>query len=261
MAPGSWLRSCASCLARLLLQLIVVAIITGRQPVGRAAAETEDRPPLSIGVVVDVHPHQQPVVDFERQVIDSLGRTLEGTATNVFVVGYSNRVQLVQDWSPGGPALAAASAHLAVDEGGGVGRGAALNDGLMEAVMRLRASTAGSSRALIVIGEGNDGASQARFGDVLDAARAGNIRCFALLVATHRSQVGRVRQFGFDLYRLAGGTGGRLRDVRIELTSAGQRDVGPADAPDSGPKGPLNHFGEARNGLRSLRPPGSIHPG
>src|SRR5206468_1739806 len=107
------------------------------------------------------------------------------------------------------PSLAAASARLAIDEGGNTGRGAALNDGLLEALGKLRDSGAGRQRRLIVIGEGNDGGSHSHFGEVLDAARAGDVRCFVLLVATHRSQVGRVRQFGFNLYRLAGGTRGQ----------------------------------------------------
>jgi len=51
---------------------------------------------------------------------------------------------------------------------------------------------------------------------VLSAAKAGHVQCFALLVANHRSQVGRVRQFGFDLYRLASATHGKTYDVRTD---------------------------------------------
>lgn len=50
-------------------------------------------------------------------------------------------------------------------------------------------------------------------------AKAKHVQCFALLVANHRSQVGRVRQFGFDLFRLASGTGGRAYDVRTNPKS------------------------------------------
>ena len=74
-------------------------------------------------------------------------------------------------------------------------------------------------RVLIVIGEGNDGGSTARFGQISRLPRDKHIQCFALLVANHRSQVGRVRQFGFDLYRLASGTGGKAYDVRTNPKS------------------------------------------
>jgi hypothetical protein len=198
----------------LCLHLIAVALAGNTLAGAWLAASTEGRPTLSIGVVVDTHPRQRAVIDFERRVIDSLKNAMADAATNIFVVGYSDHVQLLQDWSPGDVGLNAASAKIAVDEGADASRGDALNDGLMEAVTRLRASADGSLRSLIVIGEGHDGDSHARFGEVLKAARAGNVRCFALLVATHRSQVGRVRQFGFDLFRLAGGTEGRAWDVR-----------------------------------------------
>ena len=65
-----------------------------------------------------------------------------------------------------------------------------------------------------MIGEGNDDGSVATFSQVLDTAKSRHIQCFAVLVADHRSQVGRVRQFGFDLYRLASATEGKAYDVR-----------------------------------------------
>ena len=83
------------------------------------------------------------------------------------------------------------------------------------------------STFLVVIGEGNDGGSSMTFADVLSAAKAGHVQCFALLVANHRSQVGRVRQFGFDLYRLASATHGKAYDVRTdpELLDAALGDL------------------------------------
>ena len=88
----------------------------------------------------------------------------------------------------------------------------------MDALGRLDSSSKGQPTALIVIGEGNDGGSTALFSQVLRTAKDRHVRCFALLVATHRSQVGRVRQFGFDLYRLTSGTGGKLYDIRTNRT-------------------------------------------
>jgi len=85
---------------------------------------------------------------------------------------------------------------------------------LLLALTTLGVAASDARKRLIVIGEGNDGGSAAKFSQLLDAAKARHIQCFALLVANHRSQVGRVRQFGFDLYRLASGTKGKAYDVR-----------------------------------------------
>jgi hypothetical protein len=111
-----------------------------------------------------------------------------------------------------------AAARIALDDVDGAGktRGAVLNDGLLAGLTKLGSADSGAQKGLIVIGEGNDGGSEAQFSRLLDVAKARHVQCFALLVANHRSQVGRVRQFGFDLYRLASGTKGKAYDVRTD---------------------------------------------
>ena len=151
---------------------------------------------------------------------------MAGESADAFVVSYSDHVQLVRDWSPVAVGLKEAVPRIAVDAGVGKERGAVLNDGVMDGLTRLGSSKA-RRKGLIVVGEGNDDGSTAQFSQMVTAAKDEHIQCFALLVATHRSQVGRVRQFGFDLFRLASGTGGKLYDVRTDpkLLAEALKDV------------------------------------
>jgi hypothetical protein len=197
-----------------------------------------DNSRLLIGIVIDTHPQQRRVIASERQAINSLASVLAGSGADGFVISYSDHVQPIADWSPVDSGLREAATRIALDdlEGTGKTRGAVLNDGLLAGLTKLGSVDSGARKGLIVIGEGNDGGSAAQFSQLLDVAKARHIQCFALLVANHRSQVGRVRQFGFDLYRLASGTKGKAYDVRTDpklldealqdivkrLTSAGQ---------------------------------------
>jgi hypothetical protein len=180
-------------------------------------AHTDNRRTPLIGVVIDTHPQQRNVMAFERHVMDSLAGALAGSEADGFVISYSDHIQPIVDWSRLDSGLREA-AGVAVDDidGRGTTRGAVLNDGLLAGLTKLGSADSRARKSLIVIGEGNDGGSAAKFSQLLDVARGQHIQCFALLVANHRSQVGRVRQFGFDLYRLASGTKGRAYDVRTD---------------------------------------------
>jgi hypothetical protein len=184
----------------------------------QAEAKIESGPRLSIGVVVDTHPQQAAVLSFERHVVEALVSRLAGAEADGFVITYSNRIQTIADWSPLESWPIAAVPHISLDHSadGSAARGADLNDGLMAGVAKLGASSTGDLKGLIVIGEGNDGGSAATFSQLLAAAKRQHVQCFALLVANHRSQVGRVRQFGFDLFRLTSGTHGKTYDVRTD---------------------------------------------
>jgi hypothetical protein len=181
-------------------------------------APIERAPKLSIGIVVDTHRQQAAVLPFERRVVEALASRLSGANADGFVISYSNRVRTIADWSPLESWPSDAVSHISLDDSVGqtATTGTDLNDALMAGVTTLGASSTGDLKGLIVIGEGNDGASAVNFPQLLAAAKAQHVRCFALLVANHRSQVGRVRQFGFDLFRLASGTHGKAYDVRTD---------------------------------------------
>jgi hypothetical protein len=196
--------------------LLVVCIGAGTAR-AQSQAKIESGPKFSIGVVVDTHRQQAAVLPFERRVVEALVGRLAGPDADGFVISYSNRIQTIADWSPLESWPIAAVPKISLDDSGegDATRGADLNDGLMAGVAKLSSSATGLRR-LIVIGEGNDGGSAAQFSQLLAAARAQHVQCFALLVANHRSQVGRIREFGFDLFRLASGTHGKAYDVRTD---------------------------------------------
>ena len=148
--------------------------------------------------------------------MDALVDGLAGAVAKGFVISYSDRVRRIVGWSRVDPGLRHASTSLAVARSA-TARGAALYDGIVDGLQTLTSSGDGR-KVLIIIGEGNDGASAVRFSQVLATAAREHVECFAFLVATHRSQIGRVRQYGFDLSRLTVRTGGRLYDLRTDQT-------------------------------------------
>ena len=205
----------------LLICLVGYAVLRAQSPV-----QADPGRPLSLGVVIDVRVQQHEVIGFERQVVDALGSKLAGEHAEGFVVSYSDRVQVVEDWSPTA-GFKDAAIRLAADGSEDGRRGAALNDAMLNGLARLGTVGHENRKILVVIGEGNDGGSSTTFAQVLDAAKTDHVQCFALLVANHRSQVGRVRQFGFDLYRLASATHGKAYDVRTDpaLLDGALRDL------------------------------------
>jgi len=173
-------------------------------------------PKLVIGVVVDVRPGQIPVIDFERQAISAISNAFGGLATEGFVVAYSDRVQWVTDLSALDSALTDGGRRINADPFGAPPLASVLNDGIAEGLQRLASEAGAVRKALIIVGEGNDGASSTKFSTVLKRAKGDSVQCFALFVATHRSQVGRIRQYGFDLMRLASATQGQIYEVGTE---------------------------------------------
>ena len=207
----------------------VVAIVCGAACVAkRPPALVPAAKPVSslfLGILVDTHPEQAPVIEFERHSMDALIDGLGGAVAEGFVTSYSDRVQKVVGWSHLDAGLRQASTAVAVNRSA-TALGAALYDGIADGLETLM-SVGHGRKVLVVIGEGNDGSSTAGVTQTLRTAKREHIQCFVLLVATHRSQVGRVRQYGFDLLRLADATDGRLYDIRTDqrLLERAVRDV------------------------------------
>lgn len=204
MRRCTWLLALGACLS-----------IPSAAAYGQAGARAS-APKLVIGVVVDVRPDQMPVIDFERQVVNALSSAFEGLSAEGFVVAYSDRVQWITDVSTLESALRDGGRRINADSLVVPPLASVLNDGVAEGLERLASEAGAGRKALIVVGEGNDGASSTKFSTVLQRAKGDSVQCFALFVATHRSQVGRIRQYGFDLMRLASATHGKIYDVRTE---------------------------------------------
>jgi hypothetical protein len=120
---------------------------------------------------------------------------------------------LLQDWSPLETGLKTVSTGIDLDLEGAKNGRTLLNDALKAALLKLGGRNDSDSKALIVIGEGNDLGSTTKYSQIKKLAKSNHVQCFALLVASHDLIGGRVRHFGFDLYDLAGATKGNAYDV------------------------------------------------
>ena len=170
------------------------------------------KPEFTCGMLIDLSQHQKKVIGFERQALDSVRSKMDGLVSEAFFMKYGDRIDLLQDWTglEGGPEKI--HRQIEVDSESRSGK-TLLYDGLDAGIEKLKAKANSGSKILIVIGEGNDSGSIARYAEVKKLAQSANVRCFALLVADHNLRGGRVRHFGFYLYDLTKATRGAGFDI------------------------------------------------
>jgi len=65
--------------------------------------------------LIDTSAHQKKVVEFEREVVNSIADAFSGVATESFVVRYGNEVETLQDWSPLDAGLKKISTRIELD--------------------------------------------------------------------------------------------------------------------------------------------------
>lgn len=174
---------------------------------------TDTKPRLSLGVLIDTSAHQKKVIEFEREVVQSIADGFAGVATEGFVIRYADEVETLQDWSPLDMGLRSASTRIELDTESGKNRRTLLNDAIDVALLKIDTGNAGNSKILIVVAEGNDAGSLMRYSQIKKRAQSAHVQCFVLLVADHNLIGGRVRHFGFDLYDLASATKGKAYDI------------------------------------------------
>ena len=199
------------------LSLIVLFAVCGTEtrPVLLAQGKTklEMKPRVSLGVVIDASAHQKKVIEFEREVVNSLADGFAGLATESFVVRYADEVEILQGWSPLDTGLKTVSRRVELDAHSAKNGRTLLYDAVNVGLLKFNTGNSANSKVLIIIGEGNDAGSLARYSQVKKRAKSANVQCFVLLVADHNLMGGRVRHFGFDLYDLASATKGKAFDV------------------------------------------------
>lgn len=207
---------------RLVMAFVIVSII---QTIPLAAqsnqASTEaSTPNLLIGIIIDTHAHQRRTIEFEQTALASILTTFPNS--RVFVLRYAERTHLVQDWTIADEIPPDLKQSVKIDPHSDPRKGAALWDSFKIAIPKLNAENA-PLKALIIIGEGNDGASTTRYVDVRKMAKQSSIPCFALFVADHSRRGGRILFYGFDLQSLTSATHGASYDLgtnQMSLRSA-----------------------------------------
>ena len=176
-------------------------------------AQSDTRPRLSVGVLIDTSAHQKKVIDFQREIVNSIADAFVSLATEGFVIRYADEVEILQGWSPLDTGLKTVSRRVELDAHSGKNGRTLLYDAVNVGLLKFDTGNSANSKVLIIIGEGNDAGSLARYSQIKKHAKSANVRCFALLVADHNLMGGRVRHFGFDLYDLASATKGKAFDV------------------------------------------------
>ena len=176
-------------------------------------AQPDTRPRLSVGLVIDTSAHQKKVIEFEREVVNSVADALADLATETFVVRYADEVELLQDWSAPGAGLRTVSPRIELDVDSGRNQRTLLFEALNAGLLKLDTGNSANSKVLIIIGEGNNAGGQIKYSQIKKRAKSAHVQCFVLLVADHNLMGGRVRHFGFDLYDLASATKGKAYDI------------------------------------------------
>ena len=198
-----------------LLFLVSFLVLAASNTVlcAQKGTQPDTRPTFSLGVLIDTSAHQKEVIEFEREVVQSIADGFAGLATESFVIRYADEVETLQDWSPLGTGLKSVSTRIELDTESGKNRRTLLNDALDVALVKIDSGNAGNSKILIIVAEGNDAGSVMKYSQIKKRAQSAHVQCFALLVADHNLMGGRVRHFGFDLYDLASATKGKAYDI------------------------------------------------
>ena len=193
--------------------LVLFEIATCAGVFAQGAVGSEMKPRVSLVVLIDTSGHQKKVIEFEREAVNSLADAFASVATEGFVVGYGNEVEILQDWSPLDKGLKKVSPRIELDVESRKSQRTLLYEALNVALQKLAAREGSNSKVLIVIGEGNNAGGALKYSQIAKLAKTTHVQCFALLVADHNLIGGRVRHFGFYLYDLASATKGKAYDI------------------------------------------------
>jgi hypothetical protein len=175
--------------------------------------QVETKPQVSLGVLIDTSAHQKKVMEFQREVVNSIADAFAGMATESFVVRYADEVETLQDWSPLDTGLKKVSSRIELDVESEKKQRTLLYEALNTGLLKLETGNSANSKVLIIIGEGNNAGGGIKYSEIKKRAKSAHVQCFVLLVADHNLMGGRVRHFGFYLYDLASATKGKAYDV------------------------------------------------
>lgn len=163
------------------LSLIVLFAVCGRGTravlLAQGKTKLEMKPRVSLGVVIDASAHQKKVIEFEREVVNSLADGFAGLATESFVVRYADEVEILQGWSPLDTGLKTVSRRIELDAHSAKNGRTFLYDAVNVGLLEFDTGNSANSKVLIIIGEGNDAGSLARYSQIKKRAKSDARRC------------------------------------------------------------------------------------
>jgi len=160
-----------------LTQKEVVIRDAGKPPANVTGFRNESELPLRLGLVIDTSNSIKPQFDFERKAAASfLKKSLTGPKDLAFVVGFSEVVLLVQDFTRDEAAIATSIDQLTPDGG------TALWDAVKFAADKLAnlAENKPVAKMLVVISDGEDNSSSATLREAIESAERHEITVYTV---------------------------------------------------------------------------------
>jgi VWFA-related protein len=184
--------------------------------------------PLTIGLLVDVSPSQEALIETERQAATSFFQTVLKTRDMAFVLSFGAEAELLQDLTSSPKILTQSLQGLKVNasaasvfNGGAIpgnARGTVLYDAVyLAANEKLRGEV--GRKVMVLITDGVDSGSRVKLREAIDSAHMADAIAYSIYYFDPRAYGG-YRNFGVsdtDLRKLSEDTGGRVFRVDRKL--------------------------------------------
>src|SRR5438876_8604490 len=125
---------------------------------------------VSVGVLIDTSAHQRNVINFEREVVNSISEAFAQLPAETFVIRYADEVELLQNWSPLALGLRTVSSRIELDVDSEKKR-TLLYEALNAGLLKLEGNSA-NSKVLLIIGEGNNADGAIKYSQIKNQAEA-----------------------------------------------------------------------------------------
>jgi hypothetical protein len=186
------------------LTLKDVVIKVGSVSVRATAIKASPETPLNVAIVVDAGPDQGGVLSREKALAVALINQLSDAGT-IFTIARAAISPQKEEPTLDRRLAIEYIRDLAGDRGGN--QNIAVYDALGSAIRQISLSP--GLRAIIFIGEGNDGGSNLRYAELRSLAESNHVACFAVLITDHSLRGTKsILRYGWNLRELAGDTTG-----------------------------------------------------
>jgi VWFA-related protein len=188
----------------------------GKQPESITYFLREENLPLEVGILIDVSGSVANVFQAQQKAASLFLQQTLRPSDHASLIAFGSETHVVQDFTPSLSQLASAIGHLTAGD-----TSTAIYDSVRTSCEKLarRQQSGPNRRALVLITDGEDNASQGQLDDAIDAALQSDVVIFALNTNVNPESTDR------GLEKLAENTGGTLLHAAGEraLKSAFQR--------------------------------------